>query len=52
VVILEMGVSRAICLGWPWTMILPISVFQVARITGISHWHSAHLIFSAYNLSS
>jgi hypothetical protein len=31
---LEMGVSQTICLGWPWTMILPISVIQVARITG------------------
>jgi hypothetical protein len=24
-------------LGWPWTMILPIS--QVSKIAGVSHWH-------------
>jgi hypothetical protein len=36
-VILEMGVSWTISLGWPWTMILPISAFQVANITGVSH---------------
>jgi hypothetical protein len=24
--------------GWPWTMVLLISVSQVARITGVSHW--------------
>jgi hypothetical protein len=28
---LEMGVSRTVCPGWPWTMILQISVSQVAR---------------------
>jgi hypothetical protein len=26
------------CLGWLWTLILQISVSQVARITGLSHW--------------
>jgi hypothetical protein len=30
-------VSRTICLGWPWTMILLITVSWVARITGVSH---------------
>jgi hypothetical protein len=36
-VILEMRVSRTICLSWPRTIILPISASQVARITGVSH---------------
>jgi hypothetical protein len=31
------GALRTICLGWPQTVILPISVSQVARITGVSH---------------
>jgi hypothetical protein len=35
---LKMGVSQIICLGCPWTLILPISASQVVRITGISHW--------------
>jgi hypothetical protein len=36
---LEMGVSWTICLDWPWTLILPISAPQVARITGVRlHW--------------
>jgi hypothetical protein len=26
-----------ICLSWPWTMIILISVSQVARITGTNH---------------
>jgi hypothetical protein len=30
------GVSRAICLSWPRTAILPISASQVARISGLS----------------
>jgi hypothetical protein len=34
-------VSWTICLGWPWTMILPISTSQVARITDLSHQHTA-----------
>jgi hypothetical protein len=33
----EMRVSQTICLGWPWTAILPISASQIARITGVSH---------------
>jgi hypothetical protein len=28
----------AICLGWTWTTILPISASQVARITGVNYW--------------
>jgi hypothetical protein len=35
--ILEMGVSQTICPGWPQIVNLPISAFQVARITGVSH---------------
>jgi hypothetical protein len=34
-----MGVSPTICPGCPWTAILLISASQVARITGMSHWH-------------
>jgi hypothetical protein len=34
-----------ICLGWPWTVILLISVSQVARIIGVSHWCPAQVIF-------
>jgi hypothetical protein len=30
-------VSRTTCLGWPQTVILPISASQVVRITGVSH---------------
>jgi hypothetical protein len=33
------GVSQTICLGWPLSTILPISVSQVAKITGMSHQH-------------
>jgi hypothetical protein len=32
-----MGVLQTICLGWPWTSILPISDSQMARIIGMSH---------------
>jgi hypothetical protein len=31
------GVLQTICSDWPWTTILPISVFQVVRITGMSN---------------
>jgi hypothetical protein len=37
VVLLEMGVSRTICHGWPGTVILLISASQVARIIGMHH---------------
>jgi hypothetical protein len=39
--ILEMGVSRILCPGWPLIVILQISASQVARITGMSHWRQA-----------
>jgi hypothetical protein len=32
------GVSWTICLGWPQTIIILISAFQVARTIGESHW--------------
>jgi hypothetical protein len=35
------AVLWTICPGRPWTVILPISDFQVARIAGMSHWHLA-----------
>jgi hypothetical protein len=47
-VILEMGVPWTICPGWPWTVILPISTSQVARITGVSHCHSVWLHVLTY----
>jgi hypothetical protein len=31
------GVLQTVCLGWPQTEILPISTFQIARITCVSH---------------
>jgi hypothetical protein len=40
-VILEMGVSKTICLDWPPTVILPILASQVNRIIGMSHRHLA-----------
>jgi hypothetical protein len=37
------GVSWIICLGWPWTLVLLISAYQIARITGMSH-QSTYLV--------
>jgi hypothetical protein len=31
-------ISWTICPAWPWTTILLISAFWVARITNVSHW--------------
>jgi hypothetical protein len=31
------GVLANVCLGWPWTAILPISASRVARSTDISY---------------
>jgi hypothetical protein len=33
----EGGVSQTFCVGWPRTVILPISVSHVARITCVHH---------------
>jgi hypothetical protein len=33
------GISQTISLGWPRTLILPISASQVAMIIGVSHQH-------------
>jgi hypothetical protein len=30
-------VSQTICLGWPWTVVLPISASQVAKMTDMNH---------------
>jgi hypothetical protein len=38
-------VSRTICLGWAQTKILLISASRVARITRLSHWYPADLMF-------
>jgi hypothetical protein len=40
-VILDIGVSKTISLGWPQTVILQISTSQIARITGMSHQRPA-----------
>jgi hypothetical protein len=34
-------ILQTICPGWTWTKILLITASQVARITGVSHWHPA-----------
>jgi hypothetical protein len=34
------GSHKLFCPGWPGTMILSISAFQISRITGVNHWHS------------
>jgi hypothetical protein len=41
----EGKVSSIICPSWPWTMILLISVSQVARIISVSHQYLADLLF-------
>jgi hypothetical protein len=33
-----------LCLGWPWTEILPISALQVAKITGVRQWVAPHYL--------
>jgi hypothetical protein len=38
-------VLQTVCQGWPRTMILPISASEIARITGVSHPHSAEMPF-------
>jgi hypothetical protein len=43
-VILEM-VSQTICLGWPGTKIFLISASPVIRITDLSHWCQAIVLF-------
>jgi hypothetical protein len=41
----EMGDSWTFCLGWPWTVILPNSFFQVARIIGMSPYLALSFCF-------
>jgi hypothetical protein len=43
--LIEMGSCKIFFLGWTRTMILLISAFQVAMITGISHQHLLQLLF-------
>jgi hypothetical protein len=45
------GISRTVCPCWPPAVILLISVFQVAKITGVSHWRltRAKLLNFTYN---
>jgi hypothetical protein len=33
------GILLTICPDWSWTLILLILASQVARITGMNHWH-------------
>jgi hypothetical protein len=42
---LEMESHKLYAQSWSWTMILPILVSQIARITGLSHWHPAQETF-------
>jgi hypothetical protein len=35
--LVEMGISWTVCLGWPLMAILPISAPRVTRITSMSH---------------
>jgi hypothetical protein len=37
------GILRTFCSGWPPTLIFPISVFQVARITGYPRTKKIHV---------
>jgi hypothetical protein len=37
-VILEMRISKTICPGWPWAILLPILASQVAGSTCVRHW--------------
>jgi hypothetical protein len=43
---------RSICSGWPWTVILLISAFQVARISGVRHQHPAYYKILNWNFKS
>jgi hypothetical protein len=43
-VLLEMGSYKLFCLGWPGTIILPISVSQIARIINMSHQNLAEVL--------
>jgi hypothetical protein len=47
--ILEMGVSWSVCPDGHQSMILPISVFQVVRIIGVSLWHLDGLAVLIWN---
>jgi hypothetical protein len=41
----EGGFLWALCLDWPWTLVLLISASQVARIIGMGHWLLTELLF-------
>jgi hypothetical protein len=46
--LVEMGVSQTICLGWPQTTVLLIS--QVAKTTGMSHQHPTRFKKKNFNI--
>jgi hypothetical protein len=39
----EIGSCKLFAWWWLWTVILPIAVYWVARISGVSHWHPAQI---------
>jgi hypothetical protein len=39
------------CLGWPWTLILPISAFWVAGITAMSHCAWCSQVYRCWEFS-
>jgi hypothetical protein len=42
---LEMESLKLLALAGLQTTVLPISASQVARITGVSHWHPVYVYF-------
>jgi hypothetical protein len=46
------GVSQTICPGWPRTAVIPISVSQVARITGMSQQCPVDICFLKARIGS
>jgi hypothetical protein len=46
---IEMGVSLTFCLGWPQTVILPISASYIARIIDLSYCTWPFLLFSYFS---
>jgi hypothetical protein len=47
----EDGILRTICLGWPQTLILPMSASQIVKITGMSHKHPPKKLYLSIYLS-
>jgi hypothetical protein len=45
----EMMFWKLFCIGWPWTLVLRISVFQVATTTVVSHKHLTFKVILEWN---